>query len=210
MHLTRPLQRGLTLLELMVVIAIIAMVSAYAVPGLRTYSANAQVRTSATNLQLVLKEAQAEASRSFRQVVFFRTTDTTCSATATAAATGNQWVIAMLPLVSTGTASVFKCGTLNEASSLITVTGPAVLCFSSNGRPTALPSSTTGVGKACNVGTGDQIIYGVDTTSTTPNLKKLQVWVTLGGSVRTCDSQRLSTAAADGCPLTNQTPTSST
>lgn len=210
MQLSRLRQRGLTLLELMVVIAIIAMVSAYAVPGLRTYSANAQVRTSATNLQLVLKEAQAEASRSFRQVVFFRTASTTCSATATAAATGNQWVIAMLPLVSTGTASVFKCGTLNEASSLITVTGPAVLCFSSNGRPTALPASVTGVGKACSVGSGDQIIYGVDTTSTTPNLKKLQVWITLGGSVRTCDSQRLSTAAPDGCPATNQTPTSST
>lgn len=207
MQLSSLRQRGLTLLELMVVIAIIAMVSAYAVPGLRAFSANTQVRNSATNLQVVLKEAQTEASRTFRQVLFYRTAATNCTATATASATGNRWVIVTLPLVSTGSASVVKCGSLTEASPQVTVSGPAVLCFGSSGRPTALPSSATGVGTACTLPATDQIIYGVDTTANTANLKKLQVWVTLGGGVRTCDSQRLASAAADGCPATNQTPT---
>lgn len=206
MQLMHRLQRGLTLLELMVVIAIIALVSAYAVPGIRSWSANAQVRTSATNLQIVLKEAQAEANRTFRQVVFFRTTSTSCSVNDQASSVGNRWVIKMLPLVSTGADSIVKCGSLNENAPQVSVAGPAAVCFGSTGRPIFLAKDVTGVGVDCDMGNGDRIIYGVDTASTTPNLKKLQVWLTLGGSVRACDSQRLSSAAPDGCPAINQSP----
>jgi type IV fimbrial biogenesis protein FimT len=35
----------------------------------------------------------------------------------------------------------------------------------------------------------------------------MQVWMNLGGSVRSCDPTRLSSAAPDGCPAVNQTPT---
>lgn len=206
MQLTPRPQRGLTLLELMVVIAIIALMSAYAVPGLRAWSGNAQVRNSATNLQIVLKEAQAEATRTFRQVVFFRTTSTKCDVNDQANGTGNRWVIKMLPLVSTGNASVVKCGTLIEGSPNVSVAGPAAVCFGSTGRPIFLDKTANGVGVDCDTGNGDRIIYGVDTVTTNADLKKLQVWLTLGGSIRTCDSQRLSSAAPDGCPAVNQTP----
>ncbi|WAC73252.1 prepilin-type N-terminal cleavage/methylation domain-containing protein [Roseateles sp. SL47] len=207
MHLSPRPQRGLTLLELMVVIAIIAMISAYAVPGIRSWSNNAQLRTTATNLQVALKQAQGEASRSFRQVVFFRTAATTCNGTEQASSTGTRWVIKMLPIVSTESASATLCGSLNEAAPLVSVTGPQAVCFSGAGRPTALASSVTGVGVACTTGTDSQIIFGISPTTTTSNTKKMQVWMNLGGSVRSCDPTRLSSAAPDGCPAVNQTPT---
>ena len=208
MQLTPRRPRGLTLLELMVVIAIIAIVSAYAMPGLRTWSLNAQLRTTTANLQVALKEAQAEANRSFRQVVFFRTTATTCTGTEQSNAAGTRWVIKVLPLVSTDTATVAKCGTLTEASPLVSIAGPTAVCFSSAGRPTALTATVTGVGAACTTGTNSQIIYGVSPATTTSNAKSLQVWLNLGGAVRACDPKRLSTDAPDGCPAANQATTS--
>ncbi|SEL69268.1 type IV fimbrial biogenesis protein FimT [Roseateles sp. YR242] len=207
MQLTRRHHRGLTLLELMIVVAIIAMLSALAMPGLRAWSANAQLRTTATSLQVAVKQAQAEASRTFRQVVFFRTAATTCTGTAQASSTGTRWVVKLLPIVSTESATVAFCGSLTEAAPTVAVTGPTAVCFSGAGRPTALASGITGVGVACTTGTDNRIIYGVDTTTSTANVKKLQVWINLGGSVRTCDSNRLSSAAPDGCPAVNQTPT---
>ena len=123
-----------------------------------------------------------------------------------ASSVGNRWVIKLLPLVSTDSATIVKCGTLIEGSPQVAVAGQAAVCFSSSGRPTTLDKSVTGVGVNCDIGDGTNIIYGVDTTSSNADLKKLQVWLTLGGSIRTCDKERLASAAPDGCPAVNQTP----
>lgn len=196
--------RGLTLVELMVVVAIIALSMALAMPGLRAWSANAQLRTTATSLQVAVKQAQAEAVRTFRQVVFFRTSATTCTGAETAAATGTRWVIKLLPRVSTDTASATYCGSLTESAPTIAVAGPTALCFGGHGRPLALDASTTGVGVGCTTGNGSQVIYAFSSTTSTASLKKLQVWVSLGGSVRTCESTRaLSDTVPDGCPTAN-------
>lgn len=202
--LSRRSTRGLTMIELMVVLAIIAMAMALAMPGLRAWSANAQLRTTATGLQVAIKQAQAEAVRSFRQVVFFRTAATTCTGNETAAATGTRWVVKLLPRVSTDIASATYCGNLTDAAPTIAVAGPTAVCFNGSGRPVALDASTTGVGAACTTGNGSQVIYGFSSTTSTANLKQLQVWISLGGSVRTCESTRaLSDTVPDGCPTAN-------
>lgn len=200
--------RGLTLLEMMVVLAIIAMAMVLAMPGLRAWSANAQIRSAAVGLQVALRQAQGDAVRSFRQVVFFRTTATTCTGTETASATGTRWVIKRLPRVSTDTATAPLCGSLTEGAPTVALSGPTAVCFSGQGRPTALDAATTGVGAACTTGNGAQVIYALSSTTTTADLKKLQVWLTLGGSVRTCESTRAwSDTVPDGCPTANLAPT---
>ncbi|WP_416760719.1 pilus assembly FimT family protein [Roseateles sp. So40a] len=205
----RPGTRGLTLIELMIVVAVIALGTALALPGLRTWTANAQMRSSATALQASLKLAQSEAVRSFRQVVFFRTSDTTCSPNATADAAGARWIVKVLPLTTGGTALATQCGVMLDNAENFTVTGPTAVCFGANGRPLQLTTSQTGVGAACSSGTNGRIIYGLAPTVTTANLKQLQVWLTLGGSVRTCEKTRqLSDTVLDGCPEINLAPTS--
>ncbi len=204
--LTRPIreQRGLTLLELMIVVAIIAMTMVLAMPGLRAWSANAQIRSAAASLQVALRQAQGEAVRSFRQVVLFRTAAATCTGSETASAAGSRWVIKLLPRVSTDAATATFCGSLNENAPTVAVAGPTAVCFSGQGRPMALDAATTGVGVACTTGNGSQLIYALSSTTTTADLKKLQVWLTLGGSVRTCESTRaLSDTVPDGCPTAN-------
>jgi type IV fimbrial biogenesis protein FimT len=201
--------RGVTLIELLIVVAIIALGTALAVPGLRTWTANAQMRSSAVALQASLKLAQSEAVRSFRQVVFYRTSDTSCSANAAADAAGARWVVKILPLVAGGTATVTQCGVMLDNAETFSVSGPTAVCFGANGRPLQLTTSQTGLGVGCSSGTNGRIIYGFAPSVTTSNLRKLQVWLTLGGTIRSCESTRLlSDSVPDGCPEINQTPTS--
>ena len=103
-------QRGLTLVELMVVVSIIALATAFTLPSIRSWAVNAQVRATASALQSNLKQAQAEAVRSFRQVVFYRTNATTCTGNEAAAEGGARWVIKVLPLVAGGPVTATQCG----------------------------------------------------------------------------------------------------
>ncbi|MFX1679675.1 prepilin-type N-terminal cleavage/methylation domain-containing protein [Mitsuaria sp. CC2] len=200
--------RGMTLVELMVVVSIIALMTALAVPGIRSWAVNAQIRSNASALQSNLRQAQAEAVRSFRQVVFFRTNDTTCTGRETAAAAGTRWVIKVLPLVAGGAVSASQCGSVLDNAAGLAVNGPTAVCFGANGRPLSLTATQTAVGTACTTGTNGRIIYGIEPTGTTANLKQLQVWLTLGGTVRSCEKTRMvSDTVPDGCPAINQAPT---
>lgn len=205
----RALQRGLTLIELMVVLAIIALLTALAAPAMRTWSVNAQIRTTGSALQSNLRMAQAEAVRSFRQVVYFRTASTACDNTATASSTGTRWVIKTVPLLTNETAVVSQCGSINDNTSIITVTGPTAVCFGANGRTVAV-TAPAGLGVDCTTGDSGTTRFALSAASmsSSADLKLFQVWVSPGGSVRLCDSKRLlSDTMPDGCPAINQDPT---
>ena len=92
--LKRNLHRGLTLIELMVVIAILAMFMLFAAPGMSTYMTNAKIRNSAQALQAGLLKARAEAIRTNRPTQFFTTSASPPLLDSTASDTGSNWVIA--------------------------------------------------------------------------------------------------------------------
>lgn len=92
--LKRCLYRGFTLVELMVVIAILAMFMLYAVPGMTDYMTNAKIRNSAQALQAGLMKARAEAIRTNRPIQFFTTNASPPLLDSAANATGRNWVIA--------------------------------------------------------------------------------------------------------------------
>ena len=205
--------RGFTLIELLIVVAIIGLTTALAAPGLRVWSANAQVRSTGSSLSTALKLAQAEAVKSFQPVAFYRTDATTCNGSEAPAPTGKRWVVRLVPnvaLTMPGNAitAPAMCGELAEQSTTIQVQGPTAVCFGPNGRPVALSNATpqTGGAAACNMPVSGQIVYWVDTTAgvNASGLKRLSVWVQLGGGVRLCDRERaLSDQMPDGCPAAN-------
>lgn len=192
-------QRGLTLVELAVVLALVGILGALAAPAMGRMMGNAQVRGLSDALQNGLRLAQAEAQRRNRVTVFYRSDDASCSSASTPSATGRFWVIRVLPMRVGEAAEVVQCGSVGDLTAGSTVTGPTALCFSAEGRLAARDAATLGLGSSvtCAVGTGAQAYDLSSTRSDRP----LRVRVTSAGSVRLCDPARVfSTSTPDGCP----------
>ena len=192
--------RGFSLVELMVAVVMTGILLAMAVPAFSKWLVNTQVRTVSDALQSGLKLAQSEATRRYRQVVFFRTDLKACNDTATASDSGTHWQIRTIALVAGDPVEVVQCGVLTEVGGSVKLDGPAALCFSAAGRQTA--NASTGVtGATCTLDpAGAASAYDVTHTKSD---RPLRVRVTLGGSVRLCDPSKDITSNPDGCPATS-------
>lgn len=190
-------QRGLTLIELMVTIALLALLLGLAAPSFREWTRNNQVRTVTDALQNGARLAQAEAVRRNRQVVFFLTNDATCDTDTAPADDGAFWAIRTVPIVTGDPVEVVQCGQLADVAAGVAIDGPTAICFNSAGRQVANP--TPGVGTAtCTLDATGRSTYNVSATGAA---RALRVLVSLGGQVRLCDPARtLSATAPDGCP----------
>ncbi len=192
-----PSQRGLTLIELMVTIALLALLLGLAAPAFSEWTRNAQVRTVTDALQSGARLAQAEAVRRNRQVVFFLTNTATCNTATGPAADGSFWAIRTVPLVAGDAVEVVQCGQLADVAAGVAIDGPTAICFNSLGRQTA--NASPGIGTTtCTLDASGVSTYDVAVTGGT---RPLRVLVSLGGQVRLCDPARtLSASNPDGCP----------
>ncbi|MBE0546588.1 MAG: GspH/FimT family pseudopilin [Rubrivivax sp.] len=199
-------RRGFTLVELMIAIALLALLMALAAPSFSTWIRNAQVRTMSQNLATGMRVAQSEAVRRNRQVVFFLT-NAQPGLAATAAANGVNWVIRWIPMPGdTVTAAApanepfVQGGAISDVGGGVGITGPAAVCFNAQGRRVAATAAATGVtGAVCTVDADEPLAsYVLERTGAS---RALRVTVSLGGQVRMCDPARtLSADAPDGCP----------
>lgn len=190
-------RRGFTVVELMVTITVMALLLGLAMPAFTTWVRNTQVRTVSDALQNGLRLAQAEAIRRHRQVVFYRTDASTCTAATTAAAGGAFWVVRTVPLVAGDPAEAVQCGHLGDVAEGVSIAGATALCFNSGGRQVANADPGIG-GAACTLAANGISSFDVSTSNAD---RPLRVLVTLGGSVRLCDpAKTLATATPDGCP----------
>lgn len=207
-HLNRAL--GFTLLEMVVTMAIFAILVALTVPSMQTWIANTRVRAVADALQNGVRLAQAESLRRSRQVVFALTNNNTGLQAPgfTAAANGSYWAIQTIPAMTDGTETpvVVGSGALSSVGSNVQITGQAAICFNSMGRLVA--NANTGVtGGVCTVPTGGGTVPTLNYTITATNGSGVQlgdhplrVEVALGGQVHLCDpSQTLSSTNPYGC-----------
>jgi len=191
-------QHGLTLIELMVTIALLALLLGLAAPAFSDWMRNAQVRTVTDALQSGARLAQAEAVRRNRQVVFFLTNDAACTTSTAAAANGSFWAIRTVPIVAGDAVAMVQCGQLADVAAGVSIAGSTAICFNSAGRQVA--NTNPGIGSTtCTLDATGISTYNVDVTGGT---RPLRVLVSLGGQVRMCDPGRtLSTTAPDGCPV---------
>jgi type IV fimbrial biogenesis protein FimT len=193
---TRRFTSGFTIVELMVTITLLAILLAMAMPSFTTWVRNAQVRTISDALQNGLRLAQAEAVRRHRQVVFFRTDQTACDTSTSAASNGAFWAVRTLPLVAGDAVEAVQCGVLSDVAAGVTIAGPAAVCFNSGGRQVANADPDIG-GTACALDVSGTSTFDLSSTNAD---RPLRVLVALGGSVRMCDPAKALSSAPDGCP----------
>lgn len=192
-------RRGFTLVEMIVVVAIMALLAALAMPSMIGWVRNNKVRTVSDSLQNGLRMAQAEATRRSRQMVFSLTDDTPNSTSYTAKASGSNWAIStVVPADSDVTAAFVEAGILRDVGSSVVISGPKSICFSSIGR--LVPNDAPGPTDAkCLAATAAQ--YDIAMSDSKTGDRALRVTVALGGQVRMCDPLRtLSATQPDGCP----------
>ncbi len=180
--------RGFTLIELVVTVALLGILLALAAPGFGTWINNTRVRTVSDALQNGVRQAQAEAVRRNRTVVFYLTNDQP-SLTATAVAEGRNWGIRTVSLFSGDTAEFVNGGALADVASGVEIDdGPTALCFNASGQ------QVTVSGQSCTAGIAT---YNVNRTGAD---RPLRITVSIGGRVRMCDpAKTLSATNPDGC-----------
>lgn len=188
---------GFSIIELMVAVAMLALLLGLATPSFTLWTRNAQTRTVSEALQTGLRLAQTESARRYRQVVFFRTASTSCNNSITASASGPYWAVRTVPLVAGEAVQTLQCGAFAEVAGGVAITGPTALCFNSAGRLVANANPGVG-GAACTLDASGTSQYNLSVAN---GDRPLRVLVTLGGSVRLCDPARTRSASTpEGCP----------
>ncbi len=191
------LRRGFTLVELMIGLAIMALLLMMGVPAFSTFIQNSKLRSTAETFHAGIQTARAEAVKRNAQVQFILTDDagdTTSAQTATASTTGRNWLVRVQDPTSlvytfiegksaaegsgqTSTPSVAVSGTVSS----MTFTGLGGTTLGS----AATFSFTNPAGGACQSASGP--------------MRCLSVVVSVGGQARMCDPAVTTTGDTRKC-----------
>lgn len=190
----RRLSRGMTLVELIVAMAIFVSLFFLAAPDFNAWIQNARMRTVAEAIQNGVRQAQAEAVRRNRTVVFFQT-NAEPAVGAAAQANGINWGIRVLPLLPGDVAEFVRGGALSDVAQGVAIAGTdagndpiGAICFNSAGQQATVVAE----GCAASVTQFNVTRAGAE--------RRLRVTVSLGGRVRMCDPDKaLSATNPDGC-----------
>lgn len=184
-------QRGITLIEIVVGMAIVAVLVATALPDFKNWIQSSQIRTTAESIQNGLQIARAEAV-SRNTLVGFSLTDSTTAACALSA-TGVSWVVSLDD--PTG-----KCDVIDPqaaprivqvksggegAKNVVVAAGQSAIIFNGLGRIAPPPAAaitialTNPTGGSCAKDGGE--------------MRCMNISVSAGGQVRMCDPALAST-----------------
>ena len=187
-----PGQRGVTIVELMIGLVLMAMLLVLAAPSFVAYFQNSHIRNSAESIQNGLLTARAEAVRR-NKLISFQFVDTMTSACALSTA-GTNWVISQnspagacdqAPSESTAPLIIQKRSSAEGSQQAAVTAAQATITFNGLGRATNLGASPSSInvtnpsGGTCVAASGA--------------MRCLRVDVTTAGQVRVCDPALAST-----------------
>ncbi len=93
-----PHQRGFSMIEVAVTLAVLGILMASAMPSLGSWMTNARIRNTAESIQEGLQKARTEAVRRNQSITFWMVTTTdpkTMSNSCSLSATGGSWVVSL-------------------------------------------------------------------------------------------------------------------
>jgi len=167
-RLSKPLAAGFTVVELMVTLAVVAILAAMAVPTMRSVIENSHIRVTSQSLQNGLSMARAEAVRLNTQVEFVLT--------------GAGWNVQLVDgtLLQQASGKELASGT----AATTTPAGSSRITFDAFGRTAANVDASA---------TMTQIDIAATNPSGTAGYKPLRIQLNTGGLARLCDPAVAST-----------------
>lgn len=185
---------GFSLLELLVVITIIAILVALALPNYRTWIANTKVRSAAESIQNGLRTARNEAAQRGVNARFELTS------------TDSTWLVCSLPFGITACtdpkAVILDQHPAGESTGVVVTVSKAVSALTNFAAVTGAPPggiTFTPLARPLAADYNNTALLRIDAQSTAPNTRRLATTITAGGSVQTCDAGLSKTTAANGC-----------
>ena len=179
-------QRGVTLVELLITLAVVAVVLTLAAPAYSAWIQNTQIRSAAEPLLVGVKLARAEALKRNATVHFqlMSSTDSTCALSTT----GPNWVVSINsaaglcdvtdssqdPFITRRNPSVTAAGGVTFSASQSSID------FDGLGRVTPAPANDVTIDMENPAGGNTCAAVG-------GNMRCLRVQVTAGGQARMCD-----------------------
>jgi len=190
MLMGKPRSHGFTLIEAMVVVAIVALVAVLAAPSLAAYSENAKVRAVAESFYASVQQARTEAIRTNQNVQLVLTTDAPTAAnvnTSNTSGTAGNWIIRRASDASPPVYTFIEGKSLREGSNRGDGSSTVTLSAMSNGA--ALPAITFSSAGSTSLGASWAVNFGSSTAACAPNgsVRCLRVVVTVSGQIRACD-----------------------
>jgi type IV fimbrial biogenesis protein FimT len=184
--------RGFTLIEMMIAVAIMAILMAVAMPSYRTFIQNTQIRATAESMQAGLTLARSQALQRNARVSLWLVDGV--SGACARSSSGTSWVVSLddptgacaIAASDSATPRLIQSRAGSDGSTGVTVTavdgaGPAVAssCITFNGFGRVEPACSGGGAPIARV----TLASATASTAT----RTLQVRVVSGGAVRTCD-----------------------
>lgn len=176
------LNQGLTLVELMIVIAIVGILSTVSLPAFNQWIASAQLKTVSDTLVNGIRLAQVEATKTGQPTQFFLTAGepTLGSATST---TGKNWGVQTMQLL-----------TPTQADSLVQSGVMAGRYPNVNIQADAAVLEFNAIGRMTNLAKNAQINISHDN-----NTKRLRLTISTAGAIRLCNPDKSRDNSPSGC-----------
>ncbi|MES2090669.1 MAG: GspH/FimT family pseudopilin [Pseudomonadota bacterium] len=199
-----PTQRGFSMIEIAVTLAVLGILMASAMPSLGSWMSNARIRNTAESIQEGIQKARTEAVRRNQSVTFWMVTTTdpkTMSDSCTLSATGGSWVVSLTDPTS-------KCATSPSTTTApqIVVTravgdGGSGVSVSAKGRD-GTTDATSITFNAFGQVTGTTPIGSISVASATTgsDTRHFKIMVSSGGRSVMCDEAVTDTTDPRICP----------
>ncbi|WP_333676200.1 GspH/FimT family pseudopilin [Dyella sp.] len=199
-------QRGVSLIELMVAVAILAILTVLGIPSFQQWTLNTRIRTVSESIQNGLRLARNEAAQRANDVRFQLTS-------------ASSWQVCVLPASAASAAAATDCSTATstvqqwsspgsasnvQVDASTAVTDVAAGKFGSSTISGGLPAGITFDPLGRPTSYGSNSILRIDVTAAQSSLqatsRRLVTIISAGGMVSMCDPAFLLSSNAMGCP----------
>jgi type IV fimbrial biogenesis protein FimT len=173
----RSAQHGVTLIELIIGIAIVAILMTLGAPSFRDWIQSSQIRNAAESIQNGLQIARAEAVRQNTFVQFVLT--------------GADWQVGCVTPSGTCPANIQSRSSAEGSANAVVTADQATIIFSGMGRVTPVPAADIDI-DITNPSGGSCVSAG-------GQMRCLRIVVSTGGQVRMCDTALALSDYPQGC-----------